>query len=105
MHFPLHLPPASSQCRGSREEEVSHRQREGASRGRVPRDGSELGRDPLSYSKKKLFIIYGKWTECLWGIEPASYESFKKQEKRGDHPRKAKLVSRPAAALAGSLGG
>lgn len=37
-------------------------------------------------------MIYGKWTECLWGIDPVSYESFKKQERRGDHLRKAKLV-------------
>lgn len=44
-------------------------------------------------NRKKLFIMYGKWTECLWGIDPASYESFKKQEKRGDHARKAKSVS------------
>nr|XP_054530487.1 oxysterol-binding protein-related protein 2 isoform X4 [Pan troglodytes] len=42
-------------------------------------------------NKKKLFMIYGKWTECLWGIDPVSYESFKKQERRGDHLRKAKL--------------
>ncbi|XP_025255011.1 oxysterol-binding protein-related protein 2 isoform X4 [Theropithecus gelada] len=42
-------------------------------------------------NKKKLFVIYGKWTECLWGIDPVSYESFKKQERRGDHLRKAKL--------------
>ncbi|XP_077808260.1 oxysterol-binding protein-related protein 2 isoform X4 [Macaca mulatta] len=43
-------------------------------------------------NKKKLFVIYGKWTECLWGIDPVSYESFKKQERRGDHLRKAKLM-------------
>ncbi|XP_048666661.1 oxysterol-binding protein-related protein 2 isoform X4 [Marmota marmota marmota] len=42
-------------------------------------------------NKKKLFMIYGKWTECLWGIDPSSYESFKKQERRGDHQRKARL--------------
>lgn len=36
-------------------------------------------------NKKKLFMIYGKWTECLWGIDPAAYESFKKRERRGDH--------------------
>ncbi|XP_036179474.1 oxysterol-binding protein-related protein 2 isoform X3 [Myotis myotis] len=40
-------------------------------------------------NKKKLFIIYGKWTECLWGIDPAAYESFRKQERRGEPPRKA----------------
>ncbi|KAM4842658.1 oxysterol-binding protein-related protein 2 [Thomomys bottae] len=46
-------------------------------------------------NKKKLFMIYGKWTECLWGIDPASYESFKKHERRGDHPRKARLNDGP----------
>ncbi|ELK25852.1 Oxysterol-binding protein-related protein 2 [Myotis davidii] len=40
-------------------------------------------------NKKKLFIIYGKWTECLWGIDPAAYESFRKQERRGEPLRKA----------------
>nr|KAF6279351.1 oxysterol binding protein like 2 [Pipistrellus kuhlii] len=40
-------------------------------------------------NKKKLFIIYGKWTECLWGIDPAAYESFRKQERRGETPRKS----------------
>ncbi|XP_004716105.1 oxysterol-binding protein-related protein 2 [Echinops telfairi] len=44
-------------------------------------------------NKKKLFIIYGKWTECLWGIDPAAYESFTKQEKRGEHVRKPKPES------------
>lgn len=44
-------------------------------------------------SRKKLFIIYGKWTECLWGIDPVSYESYKKHERRSEHPRKAKMVS------------
>ena len=38
-------------------------------------------------------MIYGKWTECLWGLDPAAYESFKKQERRTDSLRKTKLVS------------
>lgn len=49
---------------------------------------------PLCSSKKKLFIIYGKWTECLWGIDPVAYESFRKQERRGEPPRKAQPVRR-----------
>uniref|UniRef100_A0A8C9PEM4 Oxysterol-binding protein n=1 Tax=Spermophilus dauricus TaxID=99837 RepID=A0A8C9PEM4_SPEDA len=49
-------------------------------------------------NKKKLFMIYGKWTECLWGIDPSSYESFKKQERRGDHHRKARLDVGPEIA-------
>lgn len=47
---------------------------------------------PSDSSKKKLFMIYGKWTECLWGIDPVAYEAFRKQERRGDPPRKAKSV-------------
>ncbi|XP_052581390.1 oxysterol-binding protein-related protein 2 isoform X4 [Peromyscus californicus insignis] len=49
-------------------------------------------------NRKKLFIIYGKWTECLWGIDPVSYESFKKHERRSDHPRKAKMDDGPEKA-------
>ncbi|XP_032317413.1 oxysterol-binding protein-related protein 2 isoform X3 [Camelus dromedarius] len=39
-------------------------------------------------NRKKLFMIYGKWTECLWGVDPGAYESFRKQERRGDSLRK-----------------
>ncbi|XP_016058041.1 PREDICTED: oxysterol-binding protein-related protein 2 isoform X3 [Miniopterus natalensis] len=51
-------------------------------------------------NKKKLFIIYGKWTECLWGIDPAAYDSFRKQERRSEPLRKAQpaVVSEKADA-------
>uniref|UniRef100_A0A8C2PAR3 Oxysterol binding protein like 2 n=1 Tax=Capra hircus TaxID=9925 RepID=A0A8C2PAR3_CAPHI len=49
-------------------------------------------------SKKKLFMIYGKWTECLWGIDPVAYESFRKQERRGDSLRKTKPDDGPEKA-------
>ncbi|KAB1262779.1 Oxysterol-binding protein-related protein 2 [Camelus dromedarius] len=42
----------------------------------------------VNHSRKKLFMIYGKWTECLWGVDPGAYESFRKQERRGDSLRK-----------------
>ncbi|KAM9341849.1 oxysterol-binding protein-related protein 2-like [Pholidichthys leucotaenia] len=35
-------------------------------------------------SKKKLCVIYGKWTECMWSIGPQAYEAHKKAEKKGD---------------------
>lgn len=57
------------------------------------------------YSKRKLFIIYGKWTEGLWGIDPAAYESFRKQERRGDPLRKAKLVRRCSGTCPGGAAG
>uniref|UniRef100_A0A2K6F9Y3 Oxysterol-binding protein n=1 Tax=Propithecus coquereli TaxID=379532 RepID=A0A2K6F9Y3_PROCO len=53
-------------------------------------------------NKQKLFVIYGKWTECLWGADPASYESFKKRERSGGHPRRAKLVRDDGAEKADS---
>uniref|UniRef100_A0AC11D1W8 Oxysterol binding protein like 2 n=1 Tax=Ovis aries TaxID=9940 RepID=A0AC11D1W8_SHEEP len=52
----------------------------------------------LNHSKKKLFMIYGKWTECLWGIDPVAYESFRKQERRGDSLRKTKPDDGPEKA-------
>ncbi|XP_058143267.1 proteasomal ubiquitin receptor ADRM1 [Dasypus novemcinctus] len=48
-------------------------------------------------NKKKLFLIYGKWTECLWGIDVAALGSLQKQEKRGDCARRGKLEG-PASA-------
>uniref|UniRef100_A0AAR2JJ44 Oxysterol-binding protein n=1 Tax=Pygocentrus nattereri TaxID=42514 RepID=A0AAR2JJ44_PYGNA len=33
--------------------------------------------------KKKRCVIYGKWTECLWSVDPQVYESHRKNDKRG----------------------
>ncbi|XP_029467659.1 oxysterol-binding protein-related protein 2 isoform X2 [Rhinatrema bivittatum] len=41
-------------------------------------------------NKKKLFVIYGKWTECLWCVDPVTYETHKKSERRGGDPKKVK---------------
>ncbi|KAM7412321.1 hypothetical protein PAMA_022005 [Pampus argenteus] len=38
-------------------------------------------------SKKKLCIIYGKWTECMWSVDPQAYEAHKKSEKKGDNKK------------------
>ncbi|XP_029519987.1 oxysterol-binding protein-related protein 2-like isoform X1 [Oncorhynchus nerka] len=35
-------------------------------------------------SRKKLCVIYGKWTECMWSVDPQTYESNKKAEKKAD---------------------
>lgn len=62
----------------------------------APRDAGFSPRltrfNPLRSSKKKLFVIYGKWTECLWGVEPAAYESFRRQGRRGEPPGAAQAV-------------
>ncbi|KAK1156121.1 oxysterol-binding protein-related protein 2-like isoform X1 [Acipenser oxyrinchus oxyrinchus] len=41
-------------------------------------------------NKKKLCMIYGKWTECMWSVDPSTYDSFKKSEKKWVEPRKPK---------------
>ncbi|XP_074868280.1 oxysterol-binding protein-related protein 2 isoform X4 [Carettochelys insculpta] len=41
-------------------------------------------------NKKKLSVIYGKWTECLWCIDPVTYDTSKKNEKRGGDQKKMK---------------
>ncbi|XP_062282737.1 oxysterol-binding protein-related protein 2-like [Scomber scombrus] len=38
-------------------------------------------------SKKKLCVIYGKWTECMWSVDAQAYESHKKSEKKGDNKK------------------
>lgn len=37
-------------------------------------------------------MIYGKWTECLWCIDPYSYENYKKNERKGGDQKKPKPV-------------
>lgn len=67
-------------------------------------DRCALGSDPRC-SRRKLSIIYGKWTEGLWGIDPAAYESFRKQERRGELPGPARPVRRSSARAPGLGGG
>uniref|UniRef100_A0A1A8HRJ2 Oxysterol-binding protein n=1 Tax=Nothobranchius kuhntae TaxID=321403 RepID=A0A1A8HRJ2_NOTKU len=39
-------------------------------------------------NKKKVRAIYGKWTECMWSVDPQAYEDHKKSEKKGDNKTK-----------------
>lgn len=45
-------------------------------------------------SKKKRRVIYGKWTECMYSVDPKVYEAYKKSDKKmvGDS-KKPKSVS------------
>lgn len=43
-------------------------------------------------SKKKRCIIYGKWTECMYTIDPKVYEANKKAEKKSGDSKKHKQV-------------
>lgn len=42
----------------------------------------------LCYSKKKLCAIYGKWTECLYTIDAATFDAHKKTDKKSPEDRK-----------------
>ncbi|KAI3374923.1 hypothetical protein L3Q82_021455 [Scortum barcoo] len=42
----------------------------------------------LDKSKKKLCAIYGKWTECLYTVDPAAFEAHKKADKKNADEKK-----------------
>ena len=44
------------------------------------------------FSKKKLCAIYGKWTECLYAIDPAAFEAHRKADKKSAEEKKTKQV-------------
>ncbi|XP_017277989.1 oxysterol-binding protein-related protein 1 isoform X1 [Kryptolebias marmoratus] len=39
-------------------------------------------------SKKKLCAIYGKWTDCLYAVDPVTFESHKKMDKKNSEDKK-----------------
>uniref|UniRef100_A0A8C4JAX8 Oxysterol-binding protein n=1 Tax=Dromaius novaehollandiae TaxID=8790 RepID=A0A8C4JAX8_DRONO len=40
-------------------------------------------------SKKKLCALYGKWTECLYCVDPATFEAYKKNDKKNAEEKKS----------------
>ncbi|XP_074545061.1 oxysterol-binding protein-related protein 1-like isoform X2 [Halichoeres trimaculatus] len=47
----------------------------------------------LDKSKKKLCAIYGKWTECLYAVDPATFESHRKTDKKNPDDKKGSKQS------------
>ncbi|XP_076000601.1 oxysterol-binding protein-related protein 1-like isoform X2 [Genypterus blacodes] len=47
----------------------------------------------LDKSKKKLCAIYGKWTECLYTVDPAAFEAHKKSDKKSSEEKKGNKQS------------
>lgn len=43
---------------------------------------------PGFYSKKKICAIYGKWTECLYTVDPAAFDLHKKADKKTAEEKK-----------------
>eukprot|EP00062_Callorhinchus_milii_P010334 gi/632955083/ref/XP_007893294.1/ PREDICTED: oxysterol-binding protein-related protein 1 isoform X2 [Callorhinchus milii] len=39
-------------------------------------------------SKKKICAIYGKWTECLWAVDPNTFDAYKKNDKKNTEEKK-----------------
>ncbi|KAK5907284.1 hypothetical protein CesoFtcFv8_005152 [Champsocephalus esox] len=44
----------------------------------------------LDKSKKKLCALYGKWTECLYVVDPAAFEAHKKNDKKSGEKKSSK---------------
>ncbi|KAF7659106.1 hypothetical protein LDENG_00003180 [Lucifuga dentata] len=42
----------------------------------------------LDKSKKKLCALYGKWTECLYVVDPAAFEGHKRNDKKATEEKK-----------------
>ncbi|XP_070774257.1 oxysterol-binding protein-related protein 1-like [Enoplosus armatus] len=47
----------------------------------------------LDKSKKKLCAIYGKWTECLYTVDPATFEAHKKTDRKNSDEKKGNKQS------------
>ncbi|XP_042819175.1 oxysterol-binding protein-related protein 1 isoform X2 [Panthera tigris] len=39
-------------------------------------------------SKKRLCALYGKWTECLYSVDPATFDAYKKNDKKNTEEKK-----------------
>ncbi|XP_017950546.1 oxysterol-binding protein-related protein 1 isoform X3 [Xenopus tropicalis] len=46
-------------------------------------------------SKKKLCSLYGKWTECLYTTDPATFDAFKKNDKKEVEEKQAGNAEEP----------
>lgn len=43
----------------------------------------------LLSSKKKVCMLYGKWTECMYTVDPAAFEAHKKNDKKVAEEKKS----------------
>ncbi|XP_056303759.1 oxysterol-binding protein-related protein 1 isoform X2 [Danio aesculapii] len=43
----------------------------------------------LDKSKKKVCMLYGKWTECMYIVDPATFETHKKNDKKASEEKKS----------------
>ncbi|XP_051551012.1 oxysterol-binding protein-related protein 1-like isoform X2 [Myxocyprinus asiaticus] len=43
----------------------------------------------LDKSKKKVCVLYGKWTECMYTVDPVTFEAHKKKDKKALEEKKS----------------
>uniref|UniRef100_A0A8C1M679 Oxysterol-binding protein n=1 Tax=Cyprinus carpio TaxID=7962 RepID=A0A8C1M679_CYPCA len=43
----------------------------------------------LDKSKKKVYNLYGKWTECMYIVDPATFETHRKNDKKASEDKKS----------------
>uniref|UniRef100_A0A8C1WE10 Oxysterol-binding protein n=1 Tax=Cyprinus carpio TaxID=7962 RepID=A0A8C1WE10_CYPCA len=43
----------------------------------------------LDKSKKKVYNLYGKWTECMYIVDPATFETYRKNDKKASEDKKS----------------
>lgn len=43
----------------------------------------------IQCSKKKVCNLYGKWTECMYIVDPATFETRKKNDKKTSEDKKS----------------
>uniref|UniRef100_A0ABI7WDZ0 Oxysterol-binding protein n=1 Tax=Felis catus TaxID=9685 RepID=A0ABI7WDZ0_FELCA len=41
-----------------------------------------------NHNKKRLCALYGKWTECLYSVDPATFDAYKKNDKKNTEEKK-----------------
>ncbi|XP_057713333.1 oxysterol-binding protein-related protein 1-like isoform X3 [Corythoichthys intestinalis] len=46
-------------------------------------------------SKRKLCAIYGKWTECLYTVDPATFDAHKKSDRKNSEEKKNSVDEEP----------
>uniref|UniRef100_A0A672QCH8 Oxysterol-binding protein n=1 Tax=Sinocyclocheilus grahami TaxID=75366 RepID=A0A672QCH8_SINGR len=47
----------------------------------------------LDKSKKKVYNLYGKWTECMYIVDPATFETHRKNDKKASEDKKSSKQS------------
>ncbi|XP_051549774.1 oxysterol-binding protein-related protein 1 isoform X2 [Myxocyprinus asiaticus] len=60
----------------------------------------------MDKSKKKVCVLYGKWTECMYVVDPGTFEAHKKSDKKAlEEKKSSKLATVADSEETNQLGG